>query len=90
MCTPTPQSRDITRLSFWASKTAQSKVSQREASDRGSGCGGRTVVTESDKAICVCAEKTITLKEQVDPSILTSMREGAPQALTGVPRRPVQ
>jgi len=35
-------------------------------------------------------EKTVTMNEPVDPSILTSMREGPPQSLTGVPRRPAQ
>ena len=36
------------------------------------------------------SEKTTTLAEPVDPSILTSMREGAPQSLTGVPQRQSQ
>jgi hypothetical protein len=36
------------------------------------------------------AEKTTTLREQADTALLASMREGAPQALTGVPRRPAQ
>ena len=36
------------------------------------------------------AEKSISLKEPVDSTMLQSMQEGAPQALTGVPRRPAQ
>ena len=35
-------------------------------------------------------EKSTTLKEPLDASILQSMQEGAPQALTGVPSRPAQ
>jgi len=35
-------------------------------------------------------EKTITLNEPVDSSILTAMQTGPPQGLTGVPRRPAQ
>ena len=38
----------------------------------------------------MCAERAVTLNEPVDATILTSMREGAPQNLTGVPRRPAQ
>lgn len=37
-----------------------------------------------------CTEKNTSLKEPADMSILTSMRTGAPQALTGVPKRPAQ
>jgi len=40
-----------------------------------------------DNTIC---EKNTSLKEPADMSILTSMRTGAPQALTGVPKRPAQ
>ena len=32
-------------------------------------------------------EKTTTLAEAVDPELLRSMREGAPQDITGVPKR---
>ena len=35
-------------------------------------------------------EKSTTLAEPLDPTILQSMQEGAPQALTGVPKRPAQ
>ena len=35
-------------------------------------------------------EKTTTLNEPVDSSILMAMQTGAPQALTGVPRRAAQ
>ena len=40
--------------------------------------------------VCLTTERTTTLNEPVDASILTSMRTGAPQQLTGVPRRPAQ
>ena len=35
-------------------------------------------------------EKTISLKEDRDDSILNNLREGAPQGLTGVPKRAAQ
>ena len=35
-------------------------------------------------------EKTISLKEERDDSILNNLREGAPQGLTGVPKRAAQ
>jgi len=40
-----------------------------------------------DNTIC---EKTISLKEERDDSILNNLREGAPQGLTGVPKRAAQ
>lgn len=40
-----------------------------------------------DNTIC---ERSVTLKEPTDDTMLRSMQEGAPQALTGVPRRPAQ
>ena len=38
----------------------------------------------------VSIEKTVTLNEAVDPSLLASMTAGAPQGLTGIPQRPTQ
>jgi hypothetical protein len=35
-------------------------------------------------------EKTTTLQEPADMTLLESMKAGAPAALTGVPRRPAQ
>ncbi len=35
-------------------------------------------------------EKTVSLQENVDPELLTSMREGVPMQLTGVPHRKEQ
>jgi len=35
-------------------------------------------------------EKTVNLQENVDPELLTSMREGLPMQLTGVPQRKEQ
>ena len=32
-------------------------------------------------------EKTVNLQENVNPDLLTSMREGVPLALTGIPAR---
>ena len=35
-------------------------------------------------------EKSTTLAEPLDSEMLRSMQEGAPQQLTGVPKRPLQ
>jgi hypothetical protein len=35
-------------------------------------------------------EKTVSLQENVDPELLTSMREGVPMQLTGIPSRKEQ
>ena len=40
--------------------------------------------------LCASSEKTVNLHENVDPELLTSMRDGLPGSLAGVPTRKSQ
>jgi len=69
----TPPSLDITRLSCLESRTTLCAVSYIHPSFL--------------IRVLVCVEKTTSLHEKIDTTLLDSMKNGLPMGLTGIPQR---